>query len=78
MYELAKRIVEFAKDYDYYEYIGSLDFEETDEDAINKTAVELSNPVTREATFEWLMSIDAAELSDAQRRTLCNLLIDLS
>lgn len=78
MLELAKRIVEFVKDYDYYEFINSLEFEETEIDAINKTAAELKNRVTREAISEWLMNIDATELTDEQRMTLCNLLIDLS
>lgn len=75
MSQLAGDLVDFIKDYDYYDYADSLEIGETDEDAIHRIEADLSNDDSvrgiRESLNQFLENED-----DPERRNQINSLIE--
>ena len=66
-YDLAARLVDFAKDYDFYEYQDNLEVGESDEDVIRKTQEKLSDSETLQGIIDYLENIYPEDLNDDQK-----------
>ena len=66
-YDLAARLVDFAKDYDFYEYQDNLKVGESDEDVIRKTQEKLSDSETLQGIIDYLENIYPEDLNDDQK-----------
>lgn len=68
---LVARLVDFYKDYDYYDYQDTLEVGETDEDAIKQMASTLTNPKAAALLLVQLKELlKNADLSSAQKTEL--------
>lgn len=75
---LAARLVDFYKDYDFYDYQDSLEVGDTDEDAIKRMDIELTNPEAVASLLEKLKEISQdADLSSEQKEELNFLIAEL-
>ena len=75
---LAARLVDFYKDYDFYDYQDSLEVGDTDEDAIKRMDIELNNPEAVASLLEKLKEISQdADLSSEQKEELNFLIAEL-
>ena len=66
-YDLAARLVDFAKDYDFYEYQDNLEVDESDEDVIRKTQEKLSDSETLQGIIDYLENLYPEDLNDDQK-----------
>ena len=75
---LAARLVDFYKDYDFYDYQDTLEVGDTDEDAIKRMDTELSNPEAVASLLAKLKEISQdADLSSEQKEELNFLIAEL-
>ena len=75
---LAARLVDFYKDYDFYDYQDSLEVGDTDEDAIKRMDIELNNPEAVASLLEKLKEISQdVDLSSEQKEELNFLIAEL-
>lgn len=75
---LAERLIGFYKDYDLYDYRDSLEAGDTDEDAIKRTAEDLTNPDAVTLLLNDLKEIATdADLSSEQKTELESLMREL-
>lgn len=63
IYEIANKLQEFAKEFDFYEYSDCLENEETDDDVVNKLYNDLLDSSSRERIEDYLIET-ASELKD--------------
>ena len=76
---LAERLVDFYKDYDLYDYRDSLEAGDTDEDAIKRTAEDLTNPDAVTSLLNDLKEIATdTDLSSEQKAELEFLIRELT
>lgn len=76
--DLATRLTLFAKDFDFYGYQDSLDTGESDEDVIENTRNELSNPQFIDGAISFLNEIDVEDLDPEQQSEYKYLLSELN
>lgn len=57
MNDLAERLTMFIKDLDYYDYMDSLEIDETDVDAIEKNRAMLQDPILLRFAIEVLENV---------------------
>ena len=79
MSDLAERMTMFIKDLDFFDYMDSLEIDETDEDAIEKTRAMLDNPITVRAAIEVLEDVlknGTLEKDEIEERDRCQELIN--
>lgn len=75
---LAARLVDFYKDYDYYDYMDSLEVGDTDEDAIKYMETNLKDSQSVSALLEVLnLMISEGELEEAQKAEITELINDV-
>ncbi len=79
MSDLATRLTMFMKDLDYYDYMDSMEIDETDEDMIEKNRQMLDQPIlVRSAitVLEEVLESGQLEEDDIDLRTRCQELKD--
>lgn len=79
MSDLATRLTMFMKDLDYYDYMDSMEIDETDEDMIKKNRQMLDQPIlVRSAitVLEEVLESGQLEEDDIDLRTRCQELKD--
>ena len=79
MNDLAERLTMFIKDLDFFDYMDSLEIDETDEDAIEKNRAMLENPILVRAAIEVLedvMKNGTLEQDEVEERDRCQGLIN--
>ncbi len=57
LYDLAQRLTQFVKDFDYYDYMDSLEIDQTDEDMIELNRQMLQSPEVVSGAIEVLQKI---------------------
>ena len=76
---LAERLVDFYKDYDFYDYMDKLEIGDTDEDAIKSMEQSLSDPQKTSALLEVLnLMTTEGELDEDQEAEIKELIDDVS
>ena len=79
MSDLATRLTMFMKDLDYYDYMDSMEIDETDEDMIEKNRQMLDQPILVRraiAVLEEVLESGQLEEDDIGLRTRCQELKD--
>ena len=57
LYDLARRLTQFVKDFDYYDYMDSLEIDQTDDDMVEMNHQMLKNPEVVSGAIEVLQKI---------------------
>ena len=79
MNDLAERLTMFIKDLDFYDYIDSMEIDETDDDMIEKNRDMLAKPILVRAAIEVLekvMTDGTLEEDELEERKRCQGLIN--
>ena len=79
MSDLAGRLTMFFKDLDYYDYMDSMEIDESDEDMIEKTRKVLAKPILVRSVvevMEKIMKDGSLEADEIEERERCQGLID--
>ncbi len=79
MSDLEGRLTMFFKDLDYYDYMDSMEIDETDEDMIEKTRKVLVKPILVRSVIEVMEKImkdGSIEADEIEERERCQGLID--
>ena len=57
LYDLARRLTQFVKDFDYYDYMDSLEIDQTDDDMVEMNHQMLKSPEVVSGAIEVLQKI---------------------
>ena len=78
LYDLAKRLTQFVKDFDYYDYMDSLEIDQTDEDMIELNRQMMKSPEVVSGAIEVLQKIitDGDLDEEPEEKYRCQGLID--
>ena len=57
LYDLARRLTQFVKDFDYYDYMDSLEIDQTDDDMIEMNHQMMKSPEVVSGAIEVLQKI---------------------
>lgn len=78
LHDLAAKLIDFAKDYDFYTYQDSLEVGETDEDAIKLMAAGLVSREVVEHTLTHITGLLQEDLTDEQRQKATEIIRNLN
>lgn len=78
LYDLARRLTQFVKDFDYYDYMDSLEIDQTDDDMVEMNHQMLKSPEVVSGAIEVLQKIitDGDLDEEPEEKQRCQSLIE--